>query len=205
VVLVELDLPDMSAVEFTRRLKRVARVPVLVTSAKDDERCVVRALDGGADGYLLKPMGTRELGARIRVALRYAIHGLEVPAECPVAIGARIRVDLVRHVVLVDGEEVHLTRTEFDLLRLLVNNAGHVLSHRYLLETVWGAEHVGEVQYLRVYMKSLRSKLEQDPARPVHLVTENGVGYRLRTPAFTARRRPRAARRGAAAPGPVEA
>jgi two-component system KDP operon response regulator KdpE len=199
VVLVEHDLPDLDGVEFTRQLKRVGRVPILVTSARNDERSVVRALDSGADGFLLKPIRAGELGARIRVALRHAIRSPEVPAEGSVSIGSRIRVDLVRHMVLVEGEEVHLTRVEYDLMRLFITNADRVLTHHYLLEAVWGPEYVEQVQYLRVYMKQLRSKLEEDPARPVHLLTEVGFGYRLRMKSLTTRRPLRAAPREAGA------
>jgi two-component system KDP operon response regulator KdpE len=180
VVLVELELPDLDGVEFTRRLKRSSRMQVLVTSVRKDERSVVRALNSGADGYLAKPFGRDELGARVRVALRHAVRSLEVPATGALSIGSRVRVDLVRHLVFVEDEEVHLTRVEFDLLTLLVKNAGRVLTHGHLLEEIWGPEHADRVEYLRVYMKQLRSKLEEDPARPVHLVTEIGVGYRLR-------------------------
>jgi two-component system KDP operon response regulator KdpE len=180
VVLVELDLPDLDGAEFTRRLKRSVRVPVLVTSVRKDERSVVRALDSGADGYIAKPVGAAELGARIRVALRQAVRSPEVPEAGSLSIGSRVRVDLIRHLVFVESKEVHLTRVEYELLALLVTNAGHVLTHRYLLEEIWGSEHSAQVEYLRVYMKQLRSKLEEDPARPVHFVTEFGVGYRLR-------------------------
>jgi two-component system KDP operon response regulator KdpE len=180
VVLVALNLPDLDGIEFTRRLKRYGRVPILVTSVRKDERSVVRALDAGADGYLAKPFGAAELGARIRAALRQAAPSPETQAAGSLSIGSRVRVDLARRLVFVESEEVHLTPVEYDLLALLATNAGHVLTHRHLLEAIWGSEHAEQVEYLRVYMKQLRSKLEEDPARPVHLVTEFGIGYRLR-------------------------
>jgi two-component system KDP operon response regulator KdpE len=179
VVLVDLDLPDIDGFEFTRRVRRTSPVPILVISARTDEVSTVRALDGGADDYLARPFGAGELGARIRVALRHAHRTSEAPAGT-LAIGTRIRVDLVRRVVRVKGQEVHLTPIEYQLLTAFVKNADKVLSHQYLLEFVWGPERAQQLEYLRVYMKALRSKLEQHPAKPQHLLTEPGVGYRLR-------------------------
>jgi two-component system KDP operon response regulator KdpE len=179
VVLVDLDLPDIDGFEFTRRVRRMSPVPILVISTRTDEVSTVRALDGGADDYLTRPFGAGELGARIRVALRHATRTTEAPGGT-LAIGTRIRVDLVRRIVRVKAREVHLTPIEYRLLTALARNADQVLTHHYLLEFVWGPEHTEQLEYLRVYMKALRSKLEKDPAKPRYFVTEPGVGYRLR-------------------------
>jgi two-component system KDP operon response regulator KdpE len=179
VVLVDLDLPDIDGFEFTRRVRRSSPVPILVMSARTDELSTVRALDVGADDYLTQPIRAGELGARVRVALRHGTRTTEAPSGT-LAIGKRVRVDLVRRVVRVEGEEVHLTPLEYDFLAVLVKNANQVLSHQSLLEQIWGPEHTQQLEYLRVYMKALRLKLEQNPTKPQHLLTELGVGYRLR-------------------------
>ena len=179
VVLVDLDLPDIDGFEFTRRVRRSSPVPILVMSARTDELSTVRALDVGADDYLTQPIRAGELGARVRVALRHGTRTTEAPSGT-LAIGKRVRVDLVRRIVRVEGEEVHLTPLEYDFLAVLVKNANQVLSHQSLLEQIWGPEHTQQLEYLRVYIKALRLKLEQDPAKPQHLLTELGVGYRLR-------------------------
>lgn len=179
VVLVDLDLPDIDGFEFTRRVRRSSPVPILVMSARTDELSTVRALDGGADDYLTRPIRAEELGARVRVALRHGTRTTEAPSGT-LAIGKRVRLDLVRRVVRVEGEEVHLTPLEYELLAALARNANQVVSHQHLLEQIWGPEHAQQLVYLRIYMKSLRIKLEQDRKKPQHLLTELGVGYRLR-------------------------
>jgi two-component system KDP operon response regulator KdpE len=179
VVLVGLDLPDIDGFEFMRQLRRSSTLPILVMSARGDELSMVRALDAGADDYLTRPFGAGELGARIRVALRRATRTPEAPAA-QLSIGGRIQVDLVRRIVRVKGKEVHLTPTEYRLLTTLAEHVDQVLAHQYLLERIWGPDHVEQPEYLRVYMKALRSKLEKDPAKPRHFLTEPGVGYRLR-------------------------
>ncbi len=177
-VLLDLGLPDLDGVEVTRRLREWSRVPVIVLSARGQESDKIEALDAGADDYLTKPFGIGELLARLRVALRHAA-GASAPGS-PVFESGDLRVDLGTRRVFSRGEEVRLTRTEYKLLALLVQHAGKVLTHRQLLKDVWGPGAVGESHYLRVYMAQLRHKLEADPARPRHLVTEIGVGYRRR-------------------------
>jgi two-component system KDP operon response regulator KdpE len=178
LLLLDLGLPDTDGSEVTRRVREWSRMPILIISARGQEESKVKALDEGANDYLTKPFGAAELMARIRVALRNAAprdHSIGV-----VQIGADIRVDLESRTVVVSGKEVHLTPIEFKLLTALARHPGHVLTHRHLLAEVWGPGHVEQAQYLRVYMTQLRHKLEREPARPQYLLTEPGVGYRLR-------------------------
>jgi two-component system, OmpR family, KDP operon response regulator KdpE len=179
LVLLDLGLPDLDGLEVTRRIREWTSVPIVVISARGQERDKVQALDAGADDYLTKPFGTDELLARMRVALRHAARvacgGGETVFEAD-----ELRVDLAARLVYRRGEEVRLTRTEYRLLAALVQHAGKVLTHRQLLREVWGPGASSETHYLRVYMAQLRHKLEDDPARPRHLLTETGVGYRLR-------------------------
>ena len=168
-----------SGLEFTKRLREWARTPVIVLSARGQEKDKVAALDAGADDYLTKPFGVPELLARMRVARRHRelqADGKEQPAF---NLG-EIHVDHARRQVLVSGKETHLTPTEWRLLSALVRHAGKVMTHRQLLNEAWGPAYMSQTQYLRVYMGQLRHKLEPDPARPRHLMTEPGVGYRLR-------------------------
>ena len=178
LILLDLGLPDVDGVEVTRRLREWSATPIIVLSARGQEKDKIEALDAGADDYLTKPFGTGELLARMRVALRNAARvGVE---SDPVFVAGELKVDLGARRVFVAEEEVHLTRTEYNLLAALVKHAGKVLTHRQLLKEVWGPGSVGESHYLRVYMGQLRHKLERDPARPRYLLTETGVGYRLR-------------------------
>jgi two-component system KDP operon response regulator KdpE len=177
-VLLDLGLPDLDGVEVTRRLREWSTVPIVVLSARGQEGDKIEALDAGADDYLTKPFGIGELLARLRVALRHA-HRAGTPGESVFESGD-LRVDLATQRVFAREQEVRLTRTEYRLLALLVKHAGKVLTHRQLLKEVWGPGSVNESHYLRVYMGQLRHKLEADPARPRHLVTEIGVGYRLK-------------------------
>jgi two-component system KDP operon response regulator KdpE len=182
VVLLDLGLPDIDGQAVTERLREWSAVPILVISAHGQEDSKVRVLDAGADDYLTKPFGTGELLARLRVALRHAATSREAP-QAIVRIGVAgddVEIDLVRRLVRVRGAEVHLTPIEYKLLTALAKHAGLVMTHRQLLETVWGPGHAHQMQYLRVYMTQLRHKLELHPARPKHLVTEPGIGYRLR-------------------------
>jgi two-component system KDP operon response regulator KdpE len=181
LVLLDLGLPDADGSEVTRRVREWSRVPILIISAREQEASKVKALDEGADDYLTKPFGSEELMARIRVALRNAAHA-RGGAPGVFQLGHDIRIDLASRVVVVRGSEVHLTPIEFKLLATLVRHAGTVLTHRHLLTEVWGPEHGQQANYLRVYMTSLRHKLERQPARPRYLVTETGIGYRLRVP-----------------------
>ncbi|MGE0554163.1 MAG: response regulator [Gemmatimonadales bacterium] len=178
LILLDLTLPDGDGLELTVELRTITRAPIVVISARGQERDKVAALDRGADDYLTKPFGTSELLARMRAALRHAGKGAS-PEEGEFAAGP-LRVDLERRQVFRSGEEVHLTPTEYRLLQVLVRNAGRVVTHRQLLQEVWGANRIGQTQYLRVYLAQLRHKHEADPARPRLLVTEPGVGYRLR-------------------------
>ena len=178
VVLLDLGLPDLDGVEVTRRLREWSPVPVIVLSARGQERDKIEALDAGADDYLTKPFGVGELLARIRAALRRTLRVGEGGAESRFAFGA-IAVDLAARRVTRSDKEVHLTPIEYRILVALVRNAGKVLTHRQLLKEVWGPNAVEHSHYLRVYMAQLRRKLEADPARPQHLLTELGVGYRL--------------------------
>jgi two-component system KDP operon response regulator KdpE len=178
LVLLDLGLPDMDGVEVARRLREWSAVPVIVLSARGQEGDKIKALDAGADDYLTKPFGVGELLARMRVALRHAAR-LEAGLGESAFETDELRVDLAARRVFVRGEEVRLTRTEFNLLAMLVKHAGKVVTHRQLLQEVWGPGSTEESHYLRVYMGQLRHKLEKDPARPRYLLTETGVGYRL--------------------------
>jgi two-component system KDP operon response regulator KdpE len=180
LVLLDLGLPDLDGVEVTRRIREWSAVPILVVSARGQERDKVEALDAGADDYLTKPFGTEELLARMRVALRHASRVRGEEGESVFEAG-ELRVDLGARLVFLRGEEVRLTRTEYRLLAVLVQNAGRVVTHRQVLREVWGPGSSSETHYLRVYMAQLRHKLEDDPAQPRYLLTETGVGYRLRT------------------------
>jgi two-component system KDP operon response regulator KdpE len=153
-------------------------MPVIVLSARGQERDKIAALDAGADDYVAKPFAVGELLARMRVALRHASRSVREPADSAFTVGG-VRVDLARRRVFVDEAEVHLTRTEYKLLTTLIRHAGKVLTHRQLLQEVWGPPYAEQTHYLRVYMGQLRHKLEADPARPRFLLTEPGVGYRL--------------------------
>ena len=179
LVLLDLGLPDLDGVEVTRRLREWSKVPIIVLSARGREGDKIEALDAGADDYLTKPFGVGELLARMRVALRNATRASSGADEAILAAGD-LKVDLSARRVSVAGREVHLTRTEYNLLAVLVKHAGKVVTHRQLLREVWGPGAAGQSHYLRVYMGQLRHKLESDPARPRHLETETGVGYRLR-------------------------
>jgi len=178
VVLLDLGLPDGDGIELTRRLREWTRVPVIVVSARGREEDKVLALDAGADDYLTKPFGVSELLARLRVALRHARQG--AGSASPIVEVGGLRVDLERREVSVDGREVRLTPIEFRLLALLARNAGKVLTHRQILNEVWGPSYAAQTHHVRVHMADLRKKIEADPARPRLIVTELGVGYRLR-------------------------
>ena len=176
LVVLDLGLPDMDGVEFLRDLRAWSAMPVIVLSARANEADKIAALDAGADDYLTKPFGVGELLARVRVALRRAATGLE--GDAVVEFGD-VRVDLANRLVTRASAPVHLTALEYRLLAVLARNLGKVITHRQLLRDVWGPSHVEQSHYLRIYMGQLRHKLEDDPARPRHLLTETGVGYRL--------------------------
>jgi two-component system KDP operon response regulator KdpE len=177
LVLLDLGLPDMDGQEVIHRLREWSTVPIIVVSVRGREAEKIDALDGGADDYVTKPFGMGELLARIRAALR---HRLQAEVDEPVFRSAGLSVDLVRRLVVVDGREVKLTPKEYDLLRVLVSHAGKVITHQQLLREVWWPASLYETHYLRVYIGQLRQKLEPDPAQPRYILTEPGVGYRLR-------------------------
>jgi len=175
----DLGLPDGDGIDLTRRIRAWNQVPIIVLSARGREEDKVAALDLGADDYLTKPFGVDELLARIRVALRHASRPADGAVE-PVFEAGDVRVDLVRREVTRAGTPVHLTPTEYKLLGLLIRHAGKVLTHRQLLKEVWGTNYADQSHYVRVYVAQLRQKLEADPARPRLILTEPGVGYRLK-------------------------
>lgn len=178
LLVLDLGLPVLDGLEVIRRLRADGvTAPIIVLSSRVDEAGKVEALDLGADDYVTKPFGMDELLARIRTAMR---HRLQQQGERPMFRSGDLTVDLVRRIVTVRGAEVKLSPREYDLLRLLVAHAGKVLTHRYILKEVWGGET--DVQYLRIYIRQLRQKIEPDPERPWHIMTETGVGYRLRAP-----------------------
>ena len=176
VVILDLGLPDIDGLQVIRRLREWSTVPIIVLSARGQEGDKVAALDAGADDYVSKPFAVGELLARLRVALRHAAVGESGEPNFTVA---GLRVDQVKRLVQMDGKDIHLTPIEYRLLTTLVRHAGRVVSQRQLLKDVWGPAHTDQAHYLRVYMGTLRRKLEQDPARPRYLLTEPGVGYRL--------------------------
>lgn len=176
LIVLDLGLPGIDGLDVVRTVREGgSATPIVVLSSRDDEAGKVAALDLGADDYVSKPFGMEELSARIRAALR---HRLQQEGEKPVFRSGDLSVDLVRRMVMVRGQEVKLTPREYDLLRLLVAHAGKVLTHRHILKEVWGGE--SDVQYLRIYIRTLRQKLESDPEKPALILTEQGVGYRLR-------------------------
>ncbi len=176
VIILDLWLPGMDGVEVTRRLREWAQIPIIVLSVRDDEQTKVIALDAGADDYLTKPFGVGELLARVRAALR---HVMPSPSDAIFTSGG-LTVDMARRLVSVDGRPIQLTPTEYDLLRVLVVNAGQVMTHRQLLRKVWGPGYEDDAHLLRVNISNLRRKIEPEPARPEYIINEPGVGYRLR-------------------------
>jgi len=178
LIILDLGLPDIQGHDLLRMIRgRNDSVPIVVLSSRGDEAGKVQALDLGADDYLTKPFGMDELLARMRAALR---HQLQVHGERPVFHSGELSVDLVRRIVKVGDKEVKLSPKEYDLLRILVQHAGKVLTHKFLLGELW--DQLTDAQYLRVYVRQLRQKIEADPERPQFVLTETGVGYRLRAP-----------------------
>jgi two-component system KDP operon response regulator KdpE len=176
VIVLDLGLPDMDGLEVIRKLRAGgAKTPIIVLSSRGDERGKVSALDLGADDYVTKPFGMGELVARIRTALRHRLQ--QEGAESAVFVNGELTVDLTRRLVTARGQAVKLSNKQLDILKLLVMNAGKVLTHRMIMQSVWGPEI--DVQYLRVYVRQLRQKIEEEPDRPRHILTETGVGYRL--------------------------
>jgi two-component system KDP operon response regulator KdpE len=178
LVILDLGLPDIDGLELLGKIREgLGNLPVVVLSSRSDEAGKVKALDMGADDYVTKPFGMDELLARMRAALR---HQLQVQGEQPMFRVGGLSVDLVRRIVRIDDKEVKLSPKEYDLLRLLVQHAGKVVTHKFLLHELW--DEPTDTQYLRVYVRQLRRKIEPDPERPHYLMTETGIGYRLRAP-----------------------
>jgi two-component system, OmpR family, KDP operon response regulator KdpE len=177
IVILDLGLPDMEGIQVTRRLREWSKIPIIILSVREHEQDKIAALDAGADDYLTKPFGIGELLARIRAAMRRTT----TTSTEPVFVSAELKVDLGRRVVTLRDQEVQLTPTEYDLLRVLVTNAGKVLTHHQLLREVWGVGYAQETHMLRVNISNLRRKIETDPTRPHYVLTEPGVGYRLRS------------------------
>ncbi|MBI3944140.1 MAG: response regulator [Chloroflexi bacterium] len=179
IIILDVGLPGLDGIEVTRRLREWTRIPIIILSVREREVDKIAALDAGADDYLTKPFGVGELMARLRVALRRAIR----PGDAPIFTSGDLTVDLSRRIVTVGEREIQLTPTEYDLLKYMVVHAGKVLTHRQLLQEVWGSAYEQEAHLLRVNISNLRRKLEPDPTRPVYILTEPGVGYRLRSDA----------------------
>ena len=178
LVLLDLGLPDMSGHDLlTMWRSELIDLPVIILSSRTDESGIVKALELGADDYVTKPFGMKELAARIRVALR---HKLQEQGEKPVFQTGELSVDLVKRIVRLKGQEIKLSPKEYDILRIMVQHAGKVLTHSFILNQIWGG--MSDVQYLRVYVRQLRQKLEDSPDQPFYILTETGVGYRLREP-----------------------
>lgn len=178
VMILDLGLPDMDGLDIIRKVRSFSELPIIVVSARDQDSDKIEALDAGADDYLTKPFSISELLARIRVVLRHIKKSEQDPAFKVYRVG-ELEVDLERHVVLLAGNEVHLTPMEFNVLALLVKNPGKVLTHSYILKEVWGSYLESDTQSLRVFMANIRRKLEKDPAKPRYITTEVGIGYRF--------------------------
>ena len=177
IVILDLGLPDISGIEVCARLREWTQIPIIVLSVRDSEKDKVAALDKGADDYLTKPFGIEELLARVRVALR---HSAQVQSKKDTVIrSGELEIDLAAHIVRRGAEEVKLTATEFKLLAYLASNTGRVLTHQSILANVWDPADADHIEYLRVYMRQLRKKLEADPERPQYILTEPGIGYRF--------------------------
>lgn len=176
IIILDLGLPDFDGIEVTRRLREWSKTPIIILSVREAENDKIAALDAGADDYLTKPFSTGELMARMRVAMRH----LAAKPDEPVLMVDGLKMDLSRRIVTLDENQISLTPTEYEILRLLLQNAGKVITHRQLLRQVWGTAYESEMHILRVNISNLRRKIEPDPARPHYLLTEPGVGYRLR-------------------------
>ena len=179
LIILDLGLPDMDGVDVIKTIREWSAMPIIILSARSTEQHKIDALDAGADDYLTKPFGLGELLARLRVALRHSASSPEKDQSGVFTSGA-LKVDLLKRQVVVGDREVHLTPIQYRLLSVLIKNAGKVLTHQYLLKEVWGPSYRDNSHYLRIYMSQLRQKLETDPAQPQYLLTESGVGYRLK-------------------------
>lgn len=177
IIILDLSLPDMDGIQVCEQIREWSKVPIIILSVKDNEKDKVAALDKGADDYLTKPFGIEELMARIRVALRHSEQTMGNKKS--IIQAGPITIDIVRHIVKRNNEEIHLTATEFKLLAYLASNAGKVITHQVILTQVWGFTEMDRVEYLRVYIGQLRKKLEIDANNPKVLITEPGIGYRF--------------------------
>ncbi len=175
VILLDLGLPDMEGLQVLERLREWSSTPIIVLTVRDDEKIMIRALDSGADDYITKPFNTGELLARVRVAIRHSLH----IDESPLFTTGRLSVDLISRVVKVNNEDIRLTALEYNLLSLLIRNAGKVLTHSFIMKELWGNAYADNAQTLRVHVAQLRRKIEANPSIPEILITEPGVGYRL--------------------------
>jgi len=175
IVLLDLSLPDMDGIELMKRIREWSEVPIIILSVRSTDEDKVEALDAGADDYLIKPFSMDELFARIRAALRHVAKVYDNPVlECN-----GIRIDFLKRQVFVENQEIKLTPTEYEILKTLMRNFEKVITQKQLLQTVWGSSYQAETHYLRIYMRKLRKKIEQDPSNPKHLITESGIWYRL--------------------------
>lgn len=179
VIILDLGLPDMDGVEVCTQLRQWTQIPIIILSVRSDEGDKIKALDRGADDYLVKPFGTGELLARLRVAQRHLAKSQGEPDT--VIVSGDLTIDLTRHIVTRSGNEIKLTATEYRLLAYLASHANRVLTHPHILEQVWGPEYRDNVEYLRVFMSQLRRKLEAQPKKPLHILSEPGIGYRFIT------------------------
>lgn len=177
LVILDLGLPDKDGLDVIRDIRQISAVPIIVLSVRNDEAGKVAALDSGADDYVTKPFGVDEMLARMRTALR---HRLQTQGHGPIFQNGDLSIDFLQRSVKLRGQEIRLSRREYDLLRFMAEHAGKVITHAQLLTSVWGEAHRNDVEYLRVYVRQLRQKLEDDPQQPQYLQTEPGVGYRLR-------------------------
>jgi two-component system KDP operon response regulator KdpE len=177
LMILDLGLPDIDGIEILREIRDHSALPIIVLSSRDDEQVKVKALDLGADDYITKPFGMEELTARVRAALRHRLQEQGVQAAI---VTGDLKIDLVQRLITRRGEPIKLSPKEFDILRLLATHAGKVLTHRYILQQVWGTANAEDVQYLRAFIRLLRHKIEPQSDRPIYIVTETGVGYRLK-------------------------
>ncbi len=177
LIILDLGLPDVDGFEVTQQLREWTQTPIIILSVQEQETDKIAALDAGADDYLTKPFGVGELMARLRVALRHTNQS----SDEPIFTSGQLTVDLARRLVQINNEDIQLTPTEYDLLKLMIAHAGRVLTHQQILRQVWGVGYGNDLHLLRVNISNLRHKIEPDPARPSHILTEPGVGYRLRT------------------------
>lgn len=175
LIILDLGLPDLDGIEVIKKLREWTQTPIIILSVREDEDDKIRALDAGADDYVTKPFSMGELLARLRVALRH----MAKTEDEPVLVFGKLTVDLAHRLVLLDGEEIKLTPTEYEILKYLALQAGRVVTHGQLLRAIWGPNYQEQTHYLRVYVGQLRRKIEADPSQPVYIVTEAGVGYRL--------------------------